>query len=85
MNGKQGLTRSPKREAQGYQMANVRRRVRHQMHRIRERCFGAAPTAQEISRGIRPYLLRHIARDRMHRLRQTASRMFRFHFLSAAD
>ena len=47
-----------------------------EMHRIRERCFGVVPTAEEISRGIRPYLLRHVLRDRVHRLQQAASRTF---------
>jgi GT2 family glycosyltransferase len=56
-----------------------------EMRRIRERCFGVAPTAREISRGIRPYLLRHILRDRMHRLQQAVSRTFRPRLRSAVD
>jgi hypothetical protein len=55
------------------------------MGRIRERCFGVAPTAAEISRGIRRYLLRHVLRDRMHRLKLTASGTFRRHRLVTTD
>lgn len=38
-----------------------------EMQRIRMRCLGRAPDAREISRGLRGYMLRHVALDRAYR------------------